>query len=325
MNTNKEISVIIPTYNRANDLKEALDSIFKQTVLPKEIIVVDDSENNETRNLIKSIRESYQITNEFLKVISKSGERSLTSARNLGVNFSSGKIILFLDDDVILDETYIAEILKIYTSKKDVNGVQGYIYTQYRKPVIDKHKIFYLNHSELNKCRLLPSTQNTSPYQLTKTITCQWLSGSNQSYRRDIFQEFQFDENLRKYSYKEDMDFSYRVYKKYPNSLYMTPFARLIHKTSSEARTPDPKMIIMNEVYSFYFFYKNIDQTFKNKLIFWWSRLGPIIINLYRLSWKPSKPQLIEIINLTNTYLFCIKNLKFIKRRDLNFFNKRLY
>lgn len=319
-----EISIIISTYNRAIELKDTLESLILQTKLPKEVIIIDDSTNNEIENLIKDISKKFEniIPLEYLH---NSGEKSLTIARNIGVRYSSGDIILFLDDDVILEGNYIEEILNVYKNGKNINGVQGYIHLQYYEHLlINKPKIFFLNHFEVNRCRLLPSTQNTYPYILTKIITCQWLSGSNQSYRREIVQEFKFDENLKRYASKEDMDFSYRVHKKYPGTLYMTPHARLIHKTSSGARLPELKVLKMKEVYSVYFFYKNIDQTFKNKLIFCWSRMGPIIIDIYRLFVKPSKSQLIEIKFLLTIYIYCLKHIAELKNGDLEFFNKTL-
>jgi GT2 family glycosyltransferase len=318
-----ELSIIIATYNRAIDLKETFVSIISQTILPKEVIVIDDSNNNETEKLIKDIKDIFE-NKVILKYLHNSSEKSLTIARNMGVKYSSGDIILFLDDDVLLDENYIEELLKVYDLDCNANGVQGYIYLQYCKPIIDKHKLFFLNFFEYNRCRLLPSTQNTYPFILTKMITCQWLSGSNQSYRSKILHEFNFDENLKRYASKEDMDFSYRVHKKYPDTLYITPKARLIHKTSNKARLPERRVITMKEVYSFYFFYKNIDQTLKNKLIFLWSRMGPIIIDIFRLFHKPSKSQLIEIKYLLDIYLYCLRHRLELENGDIGFFNKTL-
>lgn len=41
-----QVSIIIPTYNRVKALDECLDSIISQIILPKEVIIVDDSDNN---------------------------------------------------------------------------------------------------------------------------------------------------------------------------------------------------------------------------------------------------------------------------------------
>ena len=47
-----QATIIIPIYNRVKELEDALDSIIIQTTLPKEIIMVDDSDNAEIENLV---------------------------------------------------------------------------------------------------------------------------------------------------------------------------------------------------------------------------------------------------------------------------------
>ena len=51
-----KISVVIPTYKRAGLLLEALDSCFKQTLLPNEIIIGDDSPDDETQMVVQALR-----------------------------------------------------------------------------------------------------------------------------------------------------------------------------------------------------------------------------------------------------------------------------
>ena len=55
----KRISIIIPTYNRAGTIERALDSIFNQTLVPDEIIVVDDGSTDETPCNIRAISRPY--------------------------------------------------------------------------------------------------------------------------------------------------------------------------------------------------------------------------------------------------------------------------
>ena len=159
-------------------------------------------------------------------------------------------------------------------------------------------------------------------------ISCQWLSGSNSSYKREILKQFQFDENLKKYSYGEDVDLSYRIFKKYPSSLFMTPYGKLIHKTSQEGRIPKKELINIREIYRLYLFYKNIDQTFINKLIFLWSLVGSLIMttafSIMILIIKGSKSGLITVKYTIGAYVICMRHLKEIKRGDLEFFNRGL-
>lgn len=319
-----QVSVVIPTYNRVKDLDKCLDSIIVQTTLPKEVIIVDDSDNDEIENLIAYRKNQFNENNILLRYISNERERSLTIARNIGVENATGDIIIFLDDDVIIDKDYIREILKVYKEYPNALGVQGYMpttnFSKFRNTI---KKILFYSHNETNKCRVLPSTYTTYPYLLNRIITCQWLSGSNQSYKKSVLENFRYDENLKRYSYKEDVDLSYRIYKQYPDSLYITPYARLIHKVSQEKRLPDKISIYMQQIYTFYFFYKNIAQNFKNKLIFLVSRIVSPIADI-GASIPKSKSICVRFKYLIDAYIICMAHIKEIKRGDLEFFNRSL-
>jgi GT2 family glycosyltransferase len=223
-----KLSVIIPTYNRRHDLDTCLDSIQKQTLAPDEIIIVDDSDNNETEQLIQ------QRWGEFdIRYIHHEGQRSLARCENLGVKHSTGDIVLILDDDVVLEENYIKEILNTYNEHPYALGVQGYITNGYvpspLKNILRRFLIY--SYREKDGCSVLPNGNTSYPYEPDHVISCKWLSGCNNSWKRKVFDEFQFDNNLLGYSFNEDVDFSNRVYKKYPGSLLMTPKARLVHNT----------------------------------------------------------------------------------------------
>lgn len=151
-----QISVIIPTCNRVQDLKKTLDSLLKQTIFPDEVIIVDDSDDRETKNMLKKDKQS-EIQYKYIR---KAGEKSGAISRNIGIKNAMGDIIFFFDDDVILENNYIEKILEIYAEKQNTVGVQGYILNR-RKSEIKNivNKFFFLVHSEYNKNRLLPSLE----------------------------------------------------------------------------------------------------------------------------------------------------------------------
>jgi glycosyltransferase involved in cell wall biosynthesis len=327
-NINKlKISVIIPTYNRTKELRDALCSLLKQTISAEEVIIVDDSDDDRIKKLISDLKNIFKNKDMTLKYIRNKREKSLTIARNIGIENSAGDIILFLDDDVILDENYIEEILKVYEEHPSAFGVQGHITNiKVSKFWNMISKILFRYHLKKNKCDVLPSAYNTYPHILTKVISCQWLSGSNCSYKREILEPFKFDENLKKYSSGEDLNLSYRIFKKYPNSLLMTPYGKLIHNTSQEGRIPKKKLINMTQIYRFYHFFKLIDQTFINRLIFLWCWVGSLIMTtaFSIMIIKGSKSRLTTVKYTIGAYVICMRHLKEIKRGDLEFFNKGL-
>ena len=320
-----KLSIVIPTYNRAKELDEALDSVISQTSLPEEVIIVDDSDDDAVENLTGRRGSEFEEKGVFLRYIRNKREKSLTIARNIGIESATGDIILFLDDDVVLDKDYIKEILRVYEEEPDALGVQGYI-TNVSLPRRWNaiNKILFLGHLEKNRCSVLPSTNTTYPYPLERTISCEWLSGSNQSYKRSVLERFRYDENLKRYSYKEDVDLSYRVYRQHPDSLYMTPHAKLVHKTSQEARLPDRVLIHMQQIHSLYFFYKNIDQSIMNKLTFLWCKAGYLLVNVGDVITHYSNEKFLKLKYIIGAYIACMKHAKELKRGELDFFNRRL-
>ena len=320
-----QVSLIISTYNRVNSVSECLDSITVQTKLPKEIIIVDDSDNSEIENLIEQRKVEFKEKTVLLNYIRNEKEKSLTIARNIGIENATGDIILFLDDDVILNKGYIKEILNVYKEKPGAIGVQGMIQNIKNERIITKlfNKLFFMSIHERNKCRVLPSVSGSYPFFVDKIINCEYLFGANQSYKKEIFKEFKFDEKLKKYSYGEDLDLSYRIFKKYPRSLFMTPQAKLIHK-SAQSEHLKREVIHMGIIYFLYLFYKIIDQTAKNKLILLWSRFGYFILNIGIFILKPSKSGLLRLKYLIGAYIMGMKYRRELKRGDLDFFNKEL-
>jgi len=335
----QSISIVIPTFNREEDLMDALLSILRQKKLPKEVVVVDDSENDRTRNLIKKMRKSFLDKGVSVKYLRNPRGKSTSSARNVGATCATGEIILFLDDDVILDDDYISEILEVYERHPDAVGVQGYVENLPMQILSTSGaihnsicKIFFLFFFEKHRCRVLPSWGYTYPCLLNGVINCEWLGGENQSFRKKIFQTYKFDENLKKYSYGEDADLSYRIFKNNPISLYMTPNARLFHKKSKTSRLPDELRIYITTINRTYLFYKNIEQTLFSKLIFLWSSFGQVILHasvcVLQIRNKGDSAlrmkYLLGIKHLIKSYIYMLKHLKEIKAGHIEFFDDML-
>ena len=75
----KDVSVIIPTLNRCNFLKRALESVFKQTIKPKEIIVIDNGSSDNTKEMVCSLFPSVKFVKET--------RMGVSAARNKGIKF----------------------------------------------------------------------------------------------------------------------------------------------------------------------------------------------------------------------------------------------
>ena len=89
------ISIIMPTYNRAGYIEEALDSIKKQTFTDYEIIVVDDGSTDNTREILEKHEEIRCFYVDHM---------GIAGARNTAVKAARGKWIAFLDSDDLWKE-----------------------------------------------------------------------------------------------------------------------------------------------------------------------------------------------------------------------------
>ncbi len=85
------ISVVIPTFNRAHCLREAIDSVLLQQYAPIELIVVDDGSTDDTPALLAAY-------GSRLTVI-RQANSGVSAARNAGIRAASGNLIAFLDSD----------------------------------------------------------------------------------------------------------------------------------------------------------------------------------------------------------------------------------
>ena len=311
------VSIVIPTYRRPEDLPQCLASILSQSVLPLEVIVADNDTEKSAQATVRHYEARFSAQQIALRY-EASQKNSMPFARNLGVRLSRGDIVLFLDDDVVLEGDYLNEILKVYEANPAALGVQGYI-PRVMKPRL-WCRVFFLYHVELDACRVLPSVQVIYPLNLGVIIPCEFLVGCNASYRRSILAEFPGDENLIKYSYGEDLDQSYRIYKSHPDALWMTPFARCIHMDSPAGRAVGRERACMMEVYGQYLFYKLFPHTPRNLAIYWWSVFGRILEKVRH----PSRESYTELGHHLGALRLCLRHLGEIRAGDLDFFNRTL-
>ncbi len=85
------VSVIVPTYNRADLVGQAINSLLAQTRLPDEIIVIDDGSSDDTSTVLARYGPPVQVIRQH--------NRGRSAARNTGLGAASGDLIAFLDSD----------------------------------------------------------------------------------------------------------------------------------------------------------------------------------------------------------------------------------
>ncbi|WP_338854346.1 glycosyltransferase family 2 protein [Clostridium perfringens] len=97
-----KISVIVPVYNVENYLEECIESLIKQTLLPFEIILVNDGSTDNSGLICDKYSQEYS----FILTVHKKNA-GLGMARNTGLDYVSGDYVTFIDSDDFFDKDYI--------------------------------------------------------------------------------------------------------------------------------------------------------------------------------------------------------------------------
>jgi glycosyltransferase involved in cell wall biosynthesis len=102
--TAMRISVVIPTYNRAGSVGEAIESALTQTRVPDEVVVVDDGSTDDTRSVLAAF-------GQRITVVTQSNA-GVSAARNAGSTRASGDWLAFLDSDDVWHRNRIATLVR---------------------------------------------------------------------------------------------------------------------------------------------------------------------------------------------------------------------
>lgn len=115
-----DVSVVIPTYNRAYLIPRAIQSVLNQTCEDFEIIVVDDGSTDNTNEVVESIND------ERIRYIRHERNKGAAAARNTGIMAAKGKYIAFLDTD---DEWLPEKLEKQMAAFRNASSQIGVVYT----------------------------------------------------------------------------------------------------------------------------------------------------------------------------------------------------
>jgi glycosyltransferase involved in cell wall biosynthesis len=190
-----EISVIIPTKDRADKLEHTLLEYNNQTEKDFELILVVDGIDDKTKKLIDTIKPKLKYPFTYFIYEQNGGP---ARARNKGVQLAKGKYILFTGDDTYPDKNLLKEHLKTLTQK---NGCLGFI--DWFKP------------NEFMRWVSPAGAQfRYTSIKDPKNVTWQCFYTANISYPRSWHRLEQFDEECFKEAVMEDTDLGYRFYKR---------------------------------------------------------------------------------------------------------------
>jgi glycosyltransferase involved in cell wall biosynthesis len=118
-----DISVIICTYNRAEMLRETLESwrSVDNTESNVELLIVDNNSPDHTPQVVESFRPACP---GQLRYVCETNV-GLSYARNRGIKEASGNIVAFVDDDVLFDKSWLNELLKAFNDHQEISCAGG--------------------------------------------------------------------------------------------------------------------------------------------------------------------------------------------------------
>jgi len=211
------LTVVIPTYNRAEVLKEALNGYALQSepMAIRELIVVDDGSQDETESVVQ---EAARIS-PFPVLYLHQDNQGPAAARNYGIREASSPIILFTDSDIVPDRDMVSQHLQWHTERREESvGVLGRVWWP-KQPKPTPFMRWYGEQGPLFSYGKFRHGQELGPFDL---YTC------NVSLKTNFLRTYgTFDEEFKRAAY-EDTELGFRL-KKCGLRLYYNSHAAASH------------------------------------------------------------------------------------------------
>jgi len=291
MESKVKFSVVIPTRNRENSLRNLVNKINEQTLVPDEIIIVDSSEKKQF---------SYDGINKSIKYL-HTDKKSAAKQRNIGLSsvVENTQVLFFLDDDTNPESTYFEDMIGTLISLNAV-GVSGIAINPEKiarvKPVGINgflKRISFLDSKFDGKLLIsgigIPVRESES-----SIIEVEWLIGCS-CWDFQKIKNLKFEEDFMGYSLGEDVIFSVKARKM--GKLFVNCNIALHHKELPQA---DPNVIKFYYMWVYYRF--RLSRYIEKKIVFYFafhlSVLAKIMYSIMEIPIRPIK-NLKQITGLT--------------------------
>ena len=217
-----DVSIVVCTYNRAESLRETLETLVSQnrSGMNYEIIVVDNNSKDHTKKIAQSF-------NGQLKYVFEP-KQGLSYARNTGIKQATGQIIAFTDDDVIVDQNWVSNVFRCFqeTQALMVAGKIERLWTCQRPAWLTE---------EISGPLIV---QDLGPLRKRWDSGTRHTVGANMAFRRIVFEKFGFfQEELGRRGNQliggEDREIFRRIFES-GGRIFYEPKAVVHHKVEKE-------------------------------------------------------------------------------------------
>jgi|GEM_PF-288220 len=204
------LAVAICTKDRIASLCKTIESVWEQSHLPQELIVIDDG------TMPDEVWEDIAFGCQDRGIVWKYEKKDLpglTRSRNWAAEIADSDVILFLDDDVTCDANALAEMVRLFVDPS-VGGVTANLL----EPKLDtpggRRYAQWCNWARWWALhpRVKPTTSKPKVISDSSVAAkAKWMSGAAMAYRRELVLTHRFDEALAEYALGEDREFGYRL------------------------------------------------------------------------------------------------------------------
>ena len=155
------ISLIITTFNWTEALELSVLSVFKQTILPYEIIIADDGSDDDTRQMVDKLKQESPVSIVHSRQRNK-GFR-LARSRNKALSIAKGDYIILIDGDIVIEKHFIADHIKAASENCFIQGSRVLLNAQATAAAFES--------KELQPCLTDPNLKNRK-----NCLRCTFLS-----------------------------------------------------------------------------------------------------------------------------------------------------
>ncbi len=271
-----EISAVIPTRNRMKDLSECLNSILSQSLLPGEVIIVDDGSLDD--EFLEEYREKLGSAGVGFLYLKKRSP-GLAASRNLAAGKASGEFILILDDDVVLGKGFIRALYEICLEnkeEKEFGGAGGVVSNYRRRHPLERFYRRLFRITSYHSWDITSAGFQVWDDSLKERETAYYLHGGLSMYRRDLLLESPFRNLSPGRTSGGDPDFFMRAKNK-GYRFIIEPGAKAVHKLSPLSRDRQYARGVKEGHNQYIIFRDNADRTFENWALFIWSNTGWVL------------------------------------------------
>ncbi len=267
------VSAVLPTKDRPALLTETVRALLAQTVVPDEMIVVDQSATDEGRRAVTAlVAAAPAATRPALVYVWDRAINGAAAARNAGLDRARGEIVVFCDDDVVPEPVVIERLLAHYTRLPGLAGLAPVI-TNYERPGWlgrVAHRVFRLGPFRDER---QPVYWNWRRYPEGVLLPVRMFTGALMSFRRDALIGVRHDARYRAASVGEDIDLCWSLVGR-GGRLAIAADARIVHnKAPRPARRPEEAVLT-----SWAFLYdKHVTKTPAMQLAFAWFVVGVVL------------------------------------------------